>query len=436
MRLLSNQSFIAHRDTAADRNTDALDLRPRDSRFITATRKIVYRSVNHLQTMSLQPSAPFWTAAFRPFFLLASMFAAFAVLIWVAVQHGHVIQFSHFNPVTWHAHEMIYGYGLAIIGSFLLTAAKNWTNLPSLGGWRLQVLVGVWLLGRLAPLFLAKLPWLWALVDLSFAPLLFAALMPYLTRKGQKENLIFLAVLTSFFCGNLLVHLDALHITNGLGQRGLWLGIDTIVLTIVVMAGRTVPFFMQRAVQDGLPARILPGIEKASVVLVVLFAASDLLFPHRYITALVAFVAAGVLFARWIGWRPLQGLRHRLLWVIFVGYLWLVIGFVLRGLAVFDLVAPGLAVHAIAVGTIGLITYAMISRIGLGHTGRAIAVSNTLLAGYVLITCASLARVALPLIAPGLYSFGVQLSGVLWAAAFILLAVLYAPLFVRPRVGG
>ena len=102
---------------------------------------------------------PLFRLAFRPFFFGAGIFAVLSIFIWMLVYvHGLNLEFSGMTPTTWHAHEMIFGYAMAVIAGFLLTAIKNWTGQQTLRGPGLAVLFSLWLLARVIPLTGMNLP--------------------------------------------------------------------------------------------------------------------------------------------------------------------------------------------------------------------------------------------------------------------------------------
>src|SRR6266568_7008138 len=93
---------------------------------------------------------PLLAAGFRPFFLLGSVYAGLAILVWLPMFYGELTLVSAFAPRDWHVHEMLYGYLPAVITGFLLTAIPNWTGRMPIQGGPLSVLVIAWLAGRLA----------------------------------------------------------------------------------------------------------------------------------------------------------------------------------------------------------------------------------------------------------------------------------------------
>ena len=202
----------------------------------------------------------FFALGFRPFFLLSGILAVILVAAWVSAFVGWLSFGSYYGQIGWHSHEMIFGYSCAVIAGFLLTAARNWTERPTASGALLAFLVVLWLAGRILPLFSAALSgWLIALADLAFLPAVTVAIGVPLARKAEKRNLVFLAVLIVLFAANLLVHLDLLGFAPGLARRGVFLGLHLILLLIVIMGGRVIPFFTERALQGFVIERRQPS---------------------------------------------------------------------------------------------------------------------------------------------------------------------------------
>ncbi|HVA80056.1 MAG TPA: NnrS family protein, partial [Candidatus Binataceae bacterium] len=113
--------------------------------------------------------------AFRPLFLAAGSWAIVSIAVWLAMFLGYVRLPTRFDPLTWHIHEMLFGFVMAAVGGFLLTAIPNWTNRLPVRGYPLALLTGLWMLGRLVCLISADLPaWLAIGGDLSFPVALLA----------------------------------------------------------------------------------------------------------------------------------------------------------------------------------------------------------------------------------------------------------------------
>lgn len=369
---------------------------------------------------------------FRPFFLLAGLFGTFIVPLWLLVFAGKVTLPTHLWPTAWHAHEMVFGFAVAVLAGFLLTAVRNWTSQPTPSGAPLAALVALWMLGRVAVLFDGAIPHgLAAAVDLAFLPALALALARPIVKSKNWRNLAFVVLLLLLFGANLLFHVGPLAWTS----RATKLGVDIIVLVIVVMGGRVIPSFTAGAL--GVEVRKRPLLDWASLVAMAIVTALELV-PDAERVAGVAAIVAGVLSAaRMASWRSLATRKQPILWVLHVGYAWIAVGLVLQGLAVFIpqwmKTAP---THALTVGAIGLLILGMTSRVSMGHTGRMLVVPPSMATAYGLLSLAALVRVAGPLVLPSAYLAELVLSGLLWAAAFGVFTVVYLPILTSPRVDG
>ena len=375
---------------------------------------------------------------FRPFFLLAAAFAVIIVPSWALVFLGVVDPGTYLDPIGWHAHEMVFGFAVAVISGFLLTAVANWTKRETLVGAPLLALAALWVLGRLAMAFAGVLPrGAPASIDLAFLPALMLSLARPLFAAKDRRNLVMLGVLGALFAANVVVHLDALGVTVGSARRALLLAIDIIVLLTSVIAGRVFPMFTRNA--SGVASiRSSPALDIGANVILAAMAAMDLVAPNHAGAGVVAGAAGVLTAARAARWGTRHAFRDPLLWILHAGYAWIPIGLVLRAAAVFApaIVARSLATHALTVGAIGSLTLGMMARVSLGHTGRTLAASRPLAWAFGAITAAACARAAVPLFAPGWYRAAVLAAAGLWTLAFLLYLLLYVPILARPRVDG
>ena len=373
---------------------------------------------------------------FRPFFLLAGVCAVVFVALWVFTFTANVALTTYYGQVVWHSHEMIFGYTVAVIAGFFLTAVRNWTNLPTPSGATLAAMAGLWLLGRIVPFFPTVVPqWLIALLDLSFVPVLAVGIGIPLVRSGQKRNLFFLLILGAIFAANLLVHLQLLGIAQNVGRRGTLLGLNLIILIIVIMGGRVIPFFTERALQGVTPKR-WPVIEYLAPGSVVIYLLADLALPDSTLAGWLAAFAAVINGIRLAGWYTNRYWSVPLLWVLHFGYLWVVVGFGLKAAAAAGIVPGQFTLHAFTVGAIGVLTLGMMARVSLGHTGRPLKAAPAMAVAFALLNLAAVVRGVLPLLFPQSLIQFVALSGTLWVAAFMMFIFVHAPILLRPRIDG
>lgn len=379
-----------------------------------------------------------FSIGFRPFFLLAGGAALLPVLAWVLVFAGIGWADSHYGVRNWHAHELLFGYAVAVMSGFLLTAIRNWTGQPTASGAALLALAATWLAGRLVALpgVDAALPGgVVALVDSAFLPALAVATARPLLATGNHRNLLFPALLLMLAGLNMLMHVSLLgRLPPWVAERALEAAALVAILMITVMAGRVFPFFTERGLGVPFRATVRPWVERLSAPSVFVFAVGWLLRdPLPLLLVLAALLAMVVHALRLSGWYTPAVWRVPLLWVLQLGYAWLVIGFALSLGVGLDLLPFNLAMHAFTAGTLGTVTLGMMSRVALGHTGRALAPSPLIVAAFALVSIAAFCRVLLPLVLPEQFGVLVQVAGVAWLAAFTMFIVVYLPILVRPR---
>ncbi len=382
------------------------------------------------------PAAGFrpFALGFRPFFLLAGFTAVFLLAYWLAVLALGLQQPAYYGGVGWHGHEMLFGFAAAAISGFLLTAVRNWTGRDTVSGWPLAALVAVWLAARVMPFCPWSPGWLLAGVDLAFLPLVGICIAPALF-SGKAHNLVFLLLLAVFAGANAMVHADALGYAVGTAGAGNRLAVNLVVFFVVVIGGRVIPFFTEKAIADfQMPAH--PRLEGMVIVSLIALIAAELLAPQPLVIATLAIIVALTQGARLAGWHHREMWSLPILWVLHLAYAWLILGFALKALAAIGLVSEFIAIHALTVGGVGTMVLGMMSRVALGHTGRAIEVLPGMGIAFVLINLAALLRVFGPLVFQESYTRWLMVSGGLWIAAFGLFACIYTPILLRARVDG
>ena len=376
---------------------------------------------------------------FRPFFLLGSLWAALAMAIWVGVLSGGVALPTAFDPVGWHAHEMLFGYLGAIAAGFLLTAVPNWTGRMPVSGWPLAVLALIWLAGRVAVAFSAQLsPGLVALVDLAFLVALAGLILREIVAGRNWRNLMVLALLAGLIAGNALFHWQVARGAYAAGGAGLRLGLAAAVMMITVIGGRVVPSFTRNwLVKQGSAARPAPfgPVDKAAIILSLTALVAWVAAPAHLVTGvlcLLAGVAQAIRLARWSG---LHTGGEALVWVLHAGYAFVPLGFLVAAAGVLwpgagTVMGTG-AQHVWMAGAIGLMTLAIMTRASLGHAGRPLHAGRAVTALYLLLILSVLARFVAGVM-PGNMGL-LHLAAAAWIAAFGGFAILYWRILTCPR---
>lgn len=373
---------------------------------------------------------PLFSLGFRTFFLLAGFAALALLIIWQAITQGSISHSAYFTGTYWHAHEMLLGYTVAVISGFLLTAVSNWTGKITLQGEALFGLSLLWLYGRILPFYAGSLPdALIALVDFAFLPVLIYVVANTLIRTKNYKNLLFVGLLTLLMLGNGLIHAQMLAICQNSAAIGIQIVIATIVLMILVIAGRVFPFFTEK----GLKGILIP---RNSLLDALAIGSAALLFTLQLVGISGTFLALTALITAILnGWRLASWFVFRiwfvpLLWVLYLGYGWLILGFIFTAFAEWKMILPTLALHAFTVGGIGVLTLGMMARVSLGHTGRTMKASNAITIAFVFMNVATLFRVILPAIIVSWSSVLIYISTLAWLAAFALFIFVYAPMLL------
>ncbi|MGZ5576735.1 MAG: NnrS family protein [Methylobacter sp.] len=379
---------------------------------------------------------PLFALGFRAFFALAGLAALVLIVFWNAIYSGTLTSEHYYPNNYWHAHEMLLGYAVAVIAGFLLTAVKNWTGKPTITGDQLASLCLLWLYGRILPFYAGALPdVLIALVDFSFLPILAYQVSKPIIQAKQFGNLFFIGLLLLLALGNGLIHTEMLGLQDNSAAIGIQLVVATIIILILIIAGRVFPFFTERGIPGTLVIRnsLLDSLSIASAVIVFALQLFDI---SGTLLALAAVIAIVVNIARLAGWYVRRIWYVPLLWVLYAGYGWIILGFILTALSAYSVVLPTLALHAFTLGGIGVLTLGMMARVSLGHTGRALKASNAIAIAFVLINVAALFRVLLPIAMPHWYENLLYLSTLSWLSAFSLFIFVYAPILTSARVDG
>lgn len=373
-----------------------------------------------------------WNLGFRPFYLLATLFGAFSVLLWVAQYSGYLPS-AYLQGSVWHGHEMLFGYTTAVIAGFLLTAVRTWTNQPTASGGSLMALAALWICGRI--LVLTPYATTAAVVNAAFPVAVAVAIGIPLLRSRNVRNYFFVGLLLLMGVLILAVHLALREFFAISPRLGLQLALDVVLFIMAVMAGRVIPMFTNNGI-PGTNATRNAWVEKLALGTVILLFVVDLLQWPQTVVAAIA-LSGGLAHAmRLCLWKPWRTLATPLVWILHAAYAWIVVHLALRGLVALDLLAGSYATHALTVGAIGGLTLGMMTRTARGHTGRLLLADGFELAIFLLIQVAAVVRVFGGIVSPALYMESVQLSALLWVAALGLYAVRYWPVLTRPRLDG
>ncbi|MEO5378655.1 MAG: NnrS family protein [Magnetococcus sp. DMHC-6] len=342
---------------------------------------------------------------FRPFFFLASLWAVLAMFLWMLILQGVWQPEYSLPPSWWHSHEMLFGYIAAAAAGFLLTASPNWTKVPPLSGAPLGLMVLFWFAGRLAIGFSAFIPpWLVALLDLSFLIHLIWVSAPPLWHTGNPGHKVFPLLLGMMLIGNGLFHSEILGLSQHTAQQGIVLGIDAIIAFLIMVGGHIMPMFTRLSLQSSQrttlaqkpPLRVQAPvwIERTAMFSMFPVLILDLIAPHSLAFGWLILLVGLLQGIRLLFWQGHRILHDPLVWVLHVGYAWLIFGLILRAAAMLFQILPfTTALHALTIGAMGLFTSGIMTRISLLHTGRLAIASPLSTLQFILIFLATIIRI-------------------------------------------
>lgn len=388
-----------------------------------------------LRKARMAAAPPILRGGFRPFFFLGSAWAALALLLWVLTFLGGLTLPGAFDALSWHRHEMLFGFVGAVIAGFLLTAIPNWTGRLPIAGASLAALFALWFAGRLAMLFSAQIPaGAVAAVDAGFYLVLAGvAAREVIAAKNRNKPVVGIVLLLGIACA--LDHAGAAGLVDP--DLGIRAGITLVVVLISLIGGRIVPSFTRnwmarKGITDRQPTQ--PGrFDMAVIAATAVALGAWIVWPLATATGALL-IASGLLqLARLSRWGGLRSLRDPLVFILHVGYFWVPFGLVLLGVSIFGLAVPrSAAIHALTAGAMGTMILAVMTRATLGHTGRELKAGPATSLLYLLITIGAALRVAAP---TGIvdYTLGMEVAALAWAGAFLLFLVAYGPMLFADR---
>jgi uncharacterized protein involved in response to NO len=379
---------------------------------------------------------PLFNLGFRPFFLCAGLFAVVSMMIWTLAYISHMhLPLITISPLQWHAHEMIYGYSVAVIAGFLLTAVKNWTNLQTLYGTPLLTLVTIWLTARI--LLFMDMILAAGIFDLSFLTLLCLAIISPIKEAKQWKQMAIVFKLLALLIANSLFYLGALDIVNNGIYLGIYAGLYLVISLIMMLGRRVIPFFIESGVDHYVKLHNSKSLDLSSLALFLIFFITELMQSYPMVSAYSALLIVAVNTIRLLGWYTQDIWKKPLLWSLYIAMWFITLGFFLHFLAYAVGISKFIAIHAFAYGGIGMMTLGMMSRVSLGHTGRNIdATPAGIQVAFICLCFGVLFRVLLCVIAPSYYTLWIGIAQVLWIVAFLIFSYLYYPILTNQRLDG
>jgi len=373
---------------------------------------------------------------FRPFFLGAALFAIVSIALWMPVYFSYIfLPLRNLSSFQWHSHEMIYGYGMAVIAGFLLTAIMNWTGVQTISGRPLLGLFLCWLTARVLFLFGARFLEIAALADMLFMLGLLAAVSIPVVHSRNWKQLGVVSKVVFLLLGNMCFYLGALGFLKMGAYWGIYGGLYIIVALILTIGGRVIPGFIRNGLDYEVELSNPRWIAAVNLVLFIPFFINQLFSQDK---AALGYLSLGLFVInafRLILWHTPGIWKKPLLWSLYLSLVFIDLGFLLFALTAFAGVSPYIAVHAFAFGGIGIATISMMARVSLGHTGRNIrSPSKITSAAITVLTIGAVLRIVFPLFDAARYPYWIFLAQLSWITAFALFCMSHAKILSLPHL--
>ncbi|MEH6559833.1 MAG: NnrS family protein [Marinobacter sp.] len=369
---------------------------------------------------------------FRIFFLSMTLLALLAIPIWVLQVTGVINMPLAMPGLFWHQHEMLFGFLSAAIAGFLLTAVCVWTQTERIHGFRLMLLWGVWLAGRLLLALGAELPdWLVQGVNLSFLPLVMLDAGWRIWHAKQKRQLMILVVLG-------LLWLMQIGFVTRLDMAFSHGALIIAMALISIVGGRITPAFttgwLRQNGMDPSVVKTIPALDMATLFSMILLTAS-LVTGWQTVTGTLAIIAGTLMLVRLANWKGWLAHKEPLLWVLHLSILWVPISLYLLAGTLFAGWPSNAWSHAAGTGAISCLILGVIARVTLGHTGRPLVLPKGMVVAFFAIQLAAVVRVLTAFdIIP--WHPGIGSSSLLWVFAYGMYLVRYANMLASPRPDG
>ncbi|MCE2572338.1 NnrS family protein [Motilimonas eburnea] len=384
---------------------------------------------------------PLFRLGFRPFFLLASLYAIVCVPVWLWLRSHGQLDLLAVPALWWHAHELLFGFAMAVVMGFVLTAVQNWTGVPGTKSLSLAGLVGLWLLPRV--LFWIPAPlWLILLCESVFILACASAVGKRVIAMKRWRNLFFIPLFLAAMLVNALSYLSIpgqplANIDLPFTSSTIWQGmIWWFVLLLSIMGARVIPFFTSKRLQteQAKPIRWLEWAANTPLIALFIFSFTPSM-NSDWINSAILLVGALFQTLRLCRWQGNKTLHEPLLWSLHLGYAFIPVSLLVFGLNLIPGYWP-ILLHLIAIGSLGGIILAMIARVTMGHTGRNIYQGPSMGWAFAALTCAALLRTFAVIMWPHWMIELLWLSAALWCFAFALFVYHFGPMLIKPRVDG
>ncbi|AKG16873.1 short-chain dehydrogenase [Moraxella bovoculi] len=409
----------------------------------------------NIQNTAKRPTSPhpILNLGFRIFFVGSALFAVVAMLLWLAILQGFAPFKGVINPFYWHGHEMVFGYALAVIAGFLLTAVKTWTNQPMPYGWKLFAIFLPWALARIMWMGAHAVPSNAMLVVAFVLDMLFWGLTSFAVIRAvwaarQKRQIGVVAKLTLLYIAQLTFYVGVFTNHLSMQQVSVYAALYLVIGVVFTIGRRVLPFFIVKGISvnnDGksnginVKQKNSALLDRVNLVGLFGFIVFDLFVVMPKVAAIFALICFIVNALRLKNWYHAGIWQKPLLWSLVIAFAGMTVSmliFVVYPFIDSSMNLHALGLHGLALFGVGLMTVAMMARVALGHTGRNIhQPPKTVGAIFILMIVSALCRVLLPMFGSN-YMTWVLVSQVAWVLSFMLFCVSYVGILSKARTDG
>ena len=378
-------------------------------------------------------------SAYRPFFILATVSSLFYMTLWTAFYTFKIrLNFENISPTMWHAHEMLFGYTIAVIAGFVLTIEKYRFGAFISKKSALIILLILWILARvfISLTLITDISWkTGAVLDCLFILILTIRISYPVIRGKDREKTGLAAHLALITISNVIFYLGVLGLLPD-GQRwGVYSALFLVVSTILLMGRKMIPLFIRNGLEFQFEPRNWRVIDILSIFFFVSFFFSELFFAGGKLAFIISGILALIYSIRLYGWYSNRIWKKPMLWVLFVAYAWIVTGFGLKFLSLYFNIPELPSLHSFTYGGIGIMTVGFMSRVILGHTGRNVfAPPKIVFWIFTVLLAGAIVRVFFPLIDSGSYMLWIAISQILWILSFLIFAIVFLPMLWKPSI--
>lgn len=387
---------------------------------------------------------PLFLCGFRPFFLFGAWFAVLAMGLWLAFLAGALpLPAMPGGPFVWHVHELVFGFALAAVVGFLLTAVPEFTSSTDFEPPLTLALLAAWLAARLAVAasgLIGIVPA--AVAQLSLLGILVVRVAPRVWRDPARLHTGFLWALVALWLISAGFYFDTWR--GEPAMRWLYAAIGALMALIVLAMSR----ISMRIVNEGLDAlraagrdvgdeyRALPPRRNLAVATIALHTLVEWLAPGEAVTGWLALAAAAALLDVLGDWHRGRVLLDRWVAMLYTVYALMALGYATMGMALlFDLGSVSGGRHLLAAGALSLAIYVSMSIAGRVHTGRKLDMRGWLPLGAVCIVAGAFIRAAAALGGPHAQSL-LYAAALVWLAGFASWAAHFQRVLAGAREDG